>query len=179
VNKSEGGERMNKKNLIFVFGLIMLFSVIAPTIAGSPNKTPVTVTITGIDGMILPPEIRVTKGGIQHLEYFSFWGTIGIAVEGEATAIPVEWVDICVGTYNPKNNKAVYRFDEVWTLPNGDTFEGTGHITTEGDLFGGYTHMTAHIILHGTGDYEGQLLSLRSDIDHGGLVEYAGYWLKR
>jgi hypothetical protein len=169
---------MKTKSLIFVFGLIMLFSIIAPAMAKSPNKTPVTVTITGITGMTFP-EIRVTKGGIEHLEYWSFWGTLDIAVEGEAIPISAEWFDICVGTYNPKNNKAVYRFDEVWTLPNGDTFEGTGHITTEGSLFGGYTHMTAQIILHGTGDYEEQLLALKSDIDHGGLVEYSGYWLKR
>jgi len=169
---------MNKKSLIFAFGLIMLFSIVAPAIAGSPNKTPVTVTITAITGMILPPEIRVTESGVEHLEYFKFWGTLEIDVYGEGTPVPVEWVNICVGTYNPKNNKGIYKFDEVWTLTGG-TFEGTSHLKFEGSLFGAYTHMTAHIILHGTGDYEGQMLSLRSDIDHGGLVEYAGYWLKR
>lgn len=170
---------MNKKTPIFVFGLILLFSIIAPAIASSPNKTPVICTITALTGMTTPPDITVTKGGIVHLQYWSFWGTMDISVEGETNPVSVEWVDEVVGTYNPKSNKAVYKFTEVWTLSNGDTFEGTGHVTTEGDLFGGYTHMTAHITLHGTGDYEGQMLSLRSDIDHGGFVEYAGYWLKR
>ena len=90
---------------------------------------------------------------------------------------PATFVDICVGTFNPKNNKGVYQFDEVWTLPDG-TFEGTAHVKVSGGslLTMEYTSMIAHIILHGTGVYEGQILSLRSD-EPGGFPAYIGYVL--
>ena len=40
------------KNILY----IMLFSIIAPAIAVSPNKTPVTVTITAINGFSIALE---------------------------------------------------------------------------------------------------------------------------
>ena len=167
---------MNKKILGVTLTAVFVAMLIAPAMAASPNKTPVTAVITGIMGADPVVEIRVTKGGIEHLEYFKFWGTMELTLEGASSSIPVEWVDVCVGTYNSKNNKGVYKFDEVWTLPGG-TFEGIAHLKLEGSLFS-YTHMTAHIILHGTGDYEGQILSLTSDDDTSGFPSYAGYWLK-
>lgn len=166
---------MNRKILVIFVALMAATMLATPVMAKSPNKLPATAAITAITGYDPTTiEIRVTDDGILHLEFFKMWGTIDLSLDG-GPAIPVEWVDICVGTYNPRSNTGIYRFDEVWTLPDG-TFVGTDHVNMEGNLLGEYTGMHTHIVLQGVGFYEGQVLNLKMDTEEGAI--FTGSWLK-
>ena len=140
--------------------------------AKSKHKLPATATPTSNIPDMDTFELTYTKGGIEKF---------AITMSGSITlnSKPGEYVDICVGIYNPRSDKGVYTFEEVWTFEGG-TFVGTAHVKTEGTLLmGAYIRMTAHIVLHGTGVYEGQILNLRSDqSEPGGFPVYTGYWLK-
>ena len=162
---------MNKKILILSLSLLMVISVV-PVMAISKHKLPATATPTSSIPDPSTIELTYTKGGIEKL---------AVTMSGSITlnSNPGTYVDICVGTYNPRSDKGVYTFEEVWTF-DGGTFVGTAHVKTEGTLWmGAYTRMTTHIVLHGTGVYEGQILNLRSDQTvPGGFPVYTGYWLK-
>ena len=163
--------------VILAMTLLMTFAAV-PVMAKSPNKVPATAVITGITGY--EPDtivVRMTDDGIWHMEYFKMWGTINLYLDG-GPAIPVQWVDICEGLYNPVSNTGVYRFDEVWTLPDG-TFVGTDKLSMEGNVLGDYTGMHTHIVLQGSpgGVYEGQLINLWFDT-FSDEPYFVGFWLK-
>ena len=167
-----------KTILVSGLALFMILTFISPVLAGSPNKTPVTCDDLHTIGYTGPPDVWVTNGGISHVEYFEMYGTIDIKLDGVLVFDNVPWVDIVSGTYNSKTMQAVLQFDEVWTLPGG-TFEGVAHITLVGGNLQTYKEMYSHIILHGTGDYEGQILSMELGyIRHVTPAVYEGYWLK-
>jgi hypothetical protein len=150
-----------------------------PVLAASPNKTPVTGTnLKTLGSQYDPLTYRwVTDGNISHIVYMKLWGTLQINVDGEV--IPVNWVDILSGTYNIKTKEGVWKWFEVWTLPNGDTFEGTAHVKMAGGTLITYTEFYSHIVLHGTGVYEGQVLSLSMERPTRATPSiYEGYWLK-
>ena len=170
---------MIKKILILSLGLLMLLSFFAPVMATSKHKLPATAEPTTNLPDFTTIELTYTKGGIEKFA-LNMSGEITLTLNGGD--IFGTYVDIISGTYNLRSNKGVYIFEEVWTFAEGTlaegTFVGTGHIKTEGTLvFEAYTRMTAHIVLHGTGVYEGQILNLRSD-QPGGYPVYTGYWLK-
>ena len=102
------------------------------------------------------------------------WGTIDLSLNG-GPAIPIEWVDICEGLYNPRSDTGIYRFDEVWTTPDG-TFVGTDFVNMDGNLLGIYTGMHTHIVLKGVGFYQGQVLNLKMDTSD--VEMFVGSWLK-
>ena len=167
---------MNKKILILSLGLLLLLSFLAPVMATSKNKSPATATPTTNIPVMTTIDLTYTKGGIEKFA-ITMGGAITINLNDGEGDVFGTYVDICSGTYNPRSNKGVYIFEEVWTFAEG-TFVGTAHIKTEGTLFmGSYTRMTCHIVLHGTGVYEGQILNLRSD-QAGGYPVYTGYVLK-
>jgi len=167
-----------KKILISILTLFMLLTFITPVLAESPNKTPVICDDLHTDGYVSYPDVWVTNGGISHIDNFEFYGTIDIKLNGVLLFENVPWVDIATGTYNSKTMQGVLRFDEVWTLPGG-TFVGVAHITLVGGNFQTFKEMYSHIILHGTGDYEGQMLSMSLGYIRGVTpAVYEGYWLK-
>lgn len=170
---------MNRKILMIFVALIGVAMLATPVLAAPPNKTPVTATNLVTKGSQYDPLTYrwVTDGNISHIVYMKLWGTLQINVDGEA--IPVNWVDILSGTYNMKTTEGVWKWYEVWTLPNGDTFEGTAHVTMAGGTLITYKEFYSHIILHGTGDYKGQILSLEMDRPSRSVpADYDGYWLK-
>jgi hypothetical protein len=163
--------------VVLAFALSMMFAAVAPVMAVSPNKLPAKAIITGLSGFEMNTlEYRITDDGIEHLIYFKMWGTILLFLD-DGPPIPVEWVDICNGLYNPVSNTGVYRFDEVWTLPDG-TFVGTDKLSVEGNILGDYTGMHTHIVLKGSlgGVYEGQVINLKMDSDESDW--FLGTWLK-
>jgi hypothetical protein len=123
-----GGEKVKKAVLVIAVALMAVAMLATPVLAASPNKTPVTASNLATLGSEYDPlTFRwITDGNISHIVYMKLWGTLQINVDGEV--IPVNWVDILSGTYNMKTLKGVWKWDEVWTLPNGDTFEGTAHV---------------------------------------------------
>jgi len=155
--------------------LLMTFA--APVMAKSSTKFPATAAITAITGMD-PTTIayRITDDGMMHLENFEFWGTIVLSVEGGAE-VDVEWYDVCSGIYSPSSNRGIYRFDEVWTIDGEPAFEGTDHLTCEGSLLADtITSFHSHMVLHGVGDYAGQVLNLWMHPENYPVL--AGTWLK-
>jgi hypothetical protein len=149
-----------------------------PVFAASKNKVDVTCNdlhTTGYDPASMV--IRVTDGGISHIEYMKMWGTIDILVNDVLVYDNVPWVDIVSGSYNSKTMKGVLQFDEVWTLPGG-TLEGVAHITLVGGNLMTYKEMYSHIILHGTDAFAGQILSMELGYIRGVTTPaYEGYWL--
>jgi hypothetical protein len=162
-----------KRKKVLGCALVCVFLAIlaTPVMAKPANKVPAVAAITGITGIDPNVEVRFTDDGVGHLAYFMMWGTIDLSLDG-GPAIPVEWVDICEGIYSPRSNTGIYRFDEVWTIDGKDAFVGTDHLYGEGNLMD-YTIIHTHIVLHGVGDYEGQVLNLW--YDSGALI---GTWLK-
>jgi hypothetical protein len=174
-----GGEKVKKAVLVIAVALMAVAMLATPVLAASPNKTLVTASNLATLGSEYDPlTFRwITDGNISHIVYMKLWGTLQINVDGEV--IPVNWVDILSGTYNMKTLKGVWKWDEVWTLPNGDTFEGTAHVKFAGGNLITFTEFYAHIILHGTGAYDGQILSLEMDRPSRSVPGvYEGYWLK-
>ncbi len=170
---------MNRKVLVIFVALMAVAMLATPVLAASPNKTPVTASNLATLGSEYDPlTFRwITDGNISHIVYMKLWGTLHINVEGEV--IDVDWVDILSGTYNMKTLEGVWKWDEVWTLPNGDTFEGTAHVKMAGGTLITYKEFYSHIILHGTGVYEGQILSLEMVRPSRSVpAVYTGYWLK-
>jgi len=176
---------LKKEIFVISLGLAMLLSFVAPAMAySSPNKTPVMatdITMKGADYNAARDTWYSSDGMIVHHNsgQYKVWGIIDVYVDGVLTYDNIPWVDTIYAVYNKYTKEAVARFEEVWTLPGG-TFEGTAHITTEGGSLTSYAVLDSHIILKGTGDYEGETISLSAHYVKG--VEpfklvYEGYWL--
>jgi len=169
-----------KKKIIGIFVSIFIVAIFAvPVMAISPNKIPVTAT--PIIGPFSNIQTRMTDG-VKHIESLVIEGEIMIFPEGSTVPLAVGTFvdDPCKGLYNPKTGMSVYRFNEVWDFGDG-TFVGTAHVELNGDLLTfTFTTMEAHIVLHGTGPYEGQVLNLKMDWDMSvpGSYGYTGTWLK-
>jgi len=161
-----------------VLGIAVVFLAIAilatPVMAAPTNKVPARAAITVL-GFEMDPttDVRVTDDGIEHISYLMMYGTIELYEGDNPTPIIVDWVDICEGLYNPKCDKSVWRFDEVWSIEGSPAFVGTDHVNTVGPLTE-VESMKSHMILHGVGDYDGQILNLWF-VTGEGLV---GTWLK-
>jgi hypothetical protein len=163
--------------IVLALAVVLLATpMLGTAMAKSPNKLPAQAIITGLGGYDENIEYRTTGHGVEHLIYFKMWGTILLFLD-DGPPIPVDWVDICDGIYNPVSNTGVYRFDEVWTLPDG-TFVGTDKLSVEGNILGDYTGMHTHIVLKGSlgGVYEGQVINLKMDTDESDW--FLGTWLK-
>ena len=174
---------MNKKVLGFALASIFLAMIVAPVLAVSPNKVPVTAII-----LDMAPDfsnfIMKETDGIVHIQGLILTGPIAIFADDDPTPIPVSYInDPCNILYNPKsgeNGRSVMEFNEVWTLEGG-TFVGTSRTKIDGYLFDfTFTNMQSHIVLHGTGDYAGQILNLKMDwyTDDPTTYGYFGTWLK-
>lgn len=168
---------MKKKVLVTVLALalVLLATPLVGTVIAEPaNKVPARAVITTLGFEIDPTtDIRVTDDGIEHISYLMMWGIIELYEGDNPTPIIVDWVDICEGLYNPECDKSIWRFDEVWEIDGDPAFVGTDHVKTVGPLIA-VESMKSHMILHGVGDYEGQVLNLWFVMGEG-LV---GTWLK-
>jgi hypothetical protein len=176
---------MNRKILGIAVTILAVAMLASPVMAySSANKTPVMATnieLTGAD--YVPSRDRWTSGQDMIIHHnsglYKAWGTIDIYVDDVLTYENVEFIDTIYAVYNKYTLQVVARFEEVWTLPGG-TFEGTAHIMTEGGSLSSYQVLDSHIILKGTGDYEGETMSLLAHyvkgVDPFKLV-YEGYWL--
>ena len=165
--------------LVSIF-IVAMFAI--PVMAVSPNKVPVTAYILSIGPDFTNLEIRETDG-ISHIKNLRIAG--GIAIYPEVGAMPLavgSYVDDpCEGVYNPKTDKSVYTFDEVWDFGGGNTFVGTAHVKIDGNLLTfDFDTLEVHIVLQGTGGYEGQVLNLKMDWDTSDMTTfgYKGTWLK-
>jgi len=166
---------MNKKILGLLASLLIVTMFAVPVMAAKPNKVSARAVIYTLGCEIDPTtDIRITDDGIEHILYLKMWGIIELYQGDNPTPIIVDWVDICDGLYNPRSNKSVWRFDEVWQIEGSDAFVGTDHVKTVGPLTAPES-MNSHMILHGVGDYEGQVLNLWFTPEEGALV---GTWLK-
>lgn len=168
---------MKKKITGIVASIFIVVMFAVPAMAESPNKIPVkAIPIIGPFSNI---QTRVTDG-VVHIESLRIEGEIRLFPEVGAPLFGTFVDDPCEGLYNPEAGMSVYEYDEVWTF-SGGTFVGTAHVKINGDLLSfTFTTMQAHIVLHGTGDYEGQVLNLKMDWDMSvpGSYGYEGTLLK-
>jgi len=113
-----------KKKIIGIFASIFIVAMFAvPVMAVSPNKVPITAYILTIVPDFTNLEIIETDG-ISHIENLRITGGIAIFPEGGTMPLAAgAYVDDpCEGVYNPKTDKSVYTFDEVWDLGDGTFF---------------------------------------------------------
>lgn len=169
---------MKKGIITFVFVVLVLSAFVTPVLSENPNKVPVAAELLGTGGIDYSTMVLWTsEGGIVHLDYVHIWGTLTIYVAGLETYANVQYDDIISGNYNPNTMVGNWKFDEVWTLPGG-TFVGTSQATTYGGSLLNYKELEAKILLHGTGIYEGQILSMSHDYVKGvNHPIYEGYRL--
>jgi len=180
-------KKMAVKVLVPVLVLLMLVCMpLSMTSSASACKVlPVKAYITGLSGY--DPNIKyVVIGNIMYLQYFKFWGTISMYIDGDPTPVLVNWVDVACGTYNIATNRGSYTFYEVWTLLNGlfagGQLVGFDHPHTVGDPFGFYTPVSSiegHIIVVGIGECAGQVIDVVLPWSPSAYAPYyfGGYWL--
>jgi len=172
-------KKVRKKALVGIVGLLALAIVVSPMLvpsAAACEKYPAKVVLTGVSGFDTPK--YTVKDGVMFLQYFKFWGTLNLYIDG-SSAIPVNWVDVACGTYNIATNQGVYVFYEVWTLPGGGMV-GFDNPHTVGDLLGIYaptTHLEGHIIVAGNeGVWKGDILDVYTpDVEAG--IPFTGFLL--
>ncbi len=168
---------MKKELITLVFVVLVASAFAAPALAENPNKAPVAAEVhQGIYDMSSILSWK-SEGGITHLDYAHVWGTITIYIDGVQTYSNVQYDDVITGNYNPNTMVGNWKYDEVWTLPGG-TLVGTAIVTSYGGSLLNYKELESKIVLKGTGDYEGQILSMSHRYVKGsGHMVYEGYWL--
>ncbi len=173
-----GVKKLKIENTSLVFVILMAFAFVIPVLAENPNKMQVAAALLPTSVVDYSTMVRWTsEGGITHLNYVHVWGTLDIYVNGVKTFANVQYNDFISGNYNPQTMEGHWKYDEVWTLPGG-TLEGTAQATSYGGSLLNYKELKAKILLHGTGDYEGQILSMSFDYIKGiNRPIYEGYWL--
>jgi hypothetical protein len=154
-----------KKVAVFLLMLTLLVVLLTAgtTFADSPKKTLVKATVTDTD--MESQVIEMNPGEIRHIDMV-WTGTIDLYIpETSTTPISGTYRDeitgmrvwnVPGGVEHSRLYEGVYHFKEVWTFPGG-TFEGIAQVQTHGPSF---TVFESHIVLQGTGVFEGQKLYL-------------------
>lgn len=150
--------------LVLGIAMLMLLTFAAPAMADSPKKISVKASPTST--VVESTVIEINPGEIRHIDMV-WTGTIDLFVP-ETSAIPTYsgtyrdeitgmrvW-NVPGGVEHSRLNEGVFHFKEVWTFPGG-TFEGIAQVQTHGPSF---TIFESHIVLQGTGIFEGQKLYL-------------------
>ena len=168
---------MKREITTLVFVVLVASAFVAPVLGENPNKAPVAAEIlTGVYDLSSIISWK-SEGGIVHLDYAHVWGTLTIYINGVETYSNVPYDDVISGNYNPNTMVGNWKYDEVWTLPGG-TLVGTAIVTSYGGSLLNYRELESKILLKGTGDFEGQILSMSHSYVKGiGHVVYEGYWL--
>lgn len=169
---------MKKEILFLSVVVLMICALTMPVLAEKLNKMPVAVALLPTGGADYSTLVKwVSDGGVAHLEYLRTWGTVNIYVNGVMAYANVQYSNVICGNYNPETMTGNWKYNEIWTLPGG-TFEGAAHVTTYGGDLASNSEMAARILLHGSGDYKGQVLSMSFDWIKGvNTPVYKGYWL--
>jgi hypothetical protein len=152
---------VNRKILRISVALIFVAMLVAPVLAKSPKKIPVTNPMSGSYWIPPPPEEVWTSGNVQHGRGFTGgWASWGIEGDGVSLSGSLETY---YGDYNVnlENGHGIIRRKMVITF-DGGTFEGNniqhGIIQMMGGVFPALVDGTVHAIFHGTGDYQGWTL---------------------
>jgi hypothetical protein len=159
VAERRGGEKQVKKAVLVVALALMVVALLANTVlAASPKKIPITAQqkagykpVEGVsrdwdvDGGISQNRDYIGIGSIKLNLPSDLGGTLtGIVSSNDVDFTPME-----------KNLMCIWHWEMTWSFPKG-TFEG---IYTE-KLMGKQDSWEAHVVMHGTGDYEGWVLVL-------------------
>jgi hypothetical protein len=168
---------MKKQSI--ALGILMTIFVsmlICPVLAYPENKFEVTATQKG--GFLPPtPEAvdRHTPGGIEQHRDFTSKGAITLNFpDGTVTGTSSSVADFII---IPKTDFGVYHLDMTWTFASG-TFEGQDQMRIYYDDYSvsnsvGYRE--AHMVMQGTGNYEGYTLVLDGYSVLGQPMAWTGY----
>jgi len=135
--------------------------MVAPVLATSPKKIPVTIDMGGSYWIPPPPEDVWISGNTQHGRGFT-GGHDKFDIVAEDFSIPGSQ-ETYYGDYNInlKNGHGIIRRKMVITV-DGGTFEGNniqhGICTVTGSGFPMLVDGTIQVVFHGTGDYLGWTL---------------------
>ncbi len=157
-----------KKDAVVVLPLILvvLFTMVLPVFAESPKKIPVKVVIRS--KIETSSMTETNPGEIQHVD-LEWEGNIRLYIpvtsasyisgtyDDEISGVRI--LDVPGGIEHSNVNEGVFHFHEVWTFGTGNTFEGIAQVKTDG---AGFSKYEAHIVLQGSGIFEGQKLILSS-----------------
>ncbi len=171
---------MKKKSLILVPFLLLLISL-APVMAASPMKVDVTADPENTKMSKIWDKNVINPGEVKHYEGWKWTGDMTLNIPGYDTIVGtfVDYVDGMVfpsitnepaDSVEHKVGEGVYHLNEVWTFPLG-TFEGTAQLKQYAP---GFAEFESHIVLHGTGAYEGWMLVLDGSRESGSAF-YEGY----
>lgn len=172
---------MNRK-IVYLIPILLLLLFVAPVTAASPMKVDITadpentkMSKTEWDKNIINP------GEVRHYEGWKWTGDITLNIPGYDPIVGtfVDYVDGMVfpsitnepaDSVEHKVGTGVYHLHEVWTFEDG-TFAGIAQLKQYAP---GFTVFESHIILHGTGAYEGWMLVLDGSRKSGSAF-YEGY----
>jgi len=142
----KGGMKMNKKILMPVMALLVLF-VVAPVMAAPATKTPyradVILEIKSLD------EDWTTKGGIQHVKGLIAEGTFNSTDLGIDIDDATMWKKLDY-TLNTITGKGTMHGKFVLTVEGIGTFEGSFR-----DKITEFNHYSGTVVGQGTGDFAG------------------------
>jgi hypothetical protein len=173
-----------KKAVLLIMAALMAVTIVATPVLAAPSeskKIPVALQWTNV-GPTINVERRDVDGGISHRILIQNW-EVKLFINGAETPI----VGAAVG-----NRQTVFRYAKeggvdqimndyyVISFPTeGGGFEGNAHITlTDWDSVARTYNVRLHVVLQGTGEFEGQTLNAWQ-IGPGTNHLWEGYILKR
>jgi hypothetical protein len=141
--RPDGGDYLNKKIVILIMTLSMLF-VVTPALAAPAATIPYTADVE-LD-MDSPGDVWVTAGGIQQIKGAVAEGSF-VSADLGITGMMVKEFDC---TINVNTGKGTIRGKFVLTVDDVGTLEGSfwGKVTDG-------THLAGGVVGHGTGGFEG------------------------
>jgi hypothetical protein len=155
--------------MVLVMALLMMMFAV-PVMADSPKKTPVTA-----DGITVVTDYFNAKTNPAEVTKFE-WIFHGVIVVHMGEDVVFDYVDFVRATdFTPDKVKGVASVEMIWTnSEETGSFRGVAHWEETMPMF---MQFTSRIVLHGTGIYQGQTLSLFGAFGYGVDNTYYGYLL--
>ena len=157
---------MNKKVLGFALTIFFLAMLAAPVIAVPATKVEGVTAI--MDFVAIPGSQKLVDHGIQQTREGVSIGTVTLNIPEQDALIGTltgEWIGTVKFSQFPPdpNAEAVIRAKAVWAFTGEGTtgtFEGVSHSKWIGFPTPFMSYISYHMVLQGTGDFEGQTLKL-------------------
>jgi len=157
---------MNRKILGIIVAFLALAMLTVPVMAKPAEKVTFTAIQIPIPQPPPPGSISVSNGDIVHGKNLPGAGTIKLWIDSAPPATPTYTGTssaLLIYNINLKTGEGPVKFNMTWTFATG---------TFEGNILGGIADLSGpgmnafvdcHGVLHGTGEFEGQIIQIAGE----------------